>query len=98
MNLKGEGRTIGDPRTIGGGLTFSSGAVGFGARKDGIAQADALLFHPVEEAPSPDEFRGQDAQGEHNRNPTGARSNDHKDAQSKQSEPEENLQEALRLL
>jgi hypothetical protein len=79
-------------------MRFDSGASWFGARKDRIAEADSLLLHAVEQAARPDEFGGQDAQRQHNREPTGAGRDDHQDSQSEQGEPEENLQEALRLL
>ena len=92
MNLKGEsGR-------IGGGQQFSSGASVLGPRKDGIAQANALLFHPIEEAAGPDKFGCQDTQSQHYGEPTGAGRNDHEDPERKQGESEEDLQEALRLL
>ncbi len=79
-------------------LKLGSGASWFGARKDGIAKSDSLLLHTIEQAARPNEFSGQDAQRQHNREPAGAWSDDHQDSQSEQSEPEENLQEALRLL
>ena len=82
----------------GRGRRLGSGAAGFGAWEHGIAKTDALLFHPVEQAARPDKFRRQDAQSQHDGEPTRTGGDNHEDPQSKQSEPEENLQEALRLL
>ncbi len=79
-------------------LKLGSGTSWFGTRKDGIAQANTLLFHPVEETTCPYEFGGQDAQRQHDGEPAGPWSDDHQDPQNKQGEPEEDLQEALRLL
>jgi hypothetical protein len=68
------------------------------AKQDGIANASATLLQLIEEAASPNEFSREDAQSQENREPTGARQNDHDDAQSEQGESEENLKEALRLI
>ena len=57
-----------------------------------------MLFHPVEQAPRPNEFRGQNAQSEHDGQPAGTRRGNHYDPRNEQSEPEQNLQEALGLL
>ena len=63
-----------------------------------IAEAVGLRFEAVEEAPSPDEFRRQNTQGEKNRQPAGSGGDDHDHAESQESESEEDFQEALSLL
>ena len=66
--------------------------------EDRIAQADAMLFHVVEEPAGPDKFRRQQTQSESDSQPARAGSDDHDDAQSEQREANKNLQEALGLL
>ncbi len=75
-----------------------SGPIGRLAQQNGIAKARALLFQVIEEAARPDEFGREDAERQNNREPARAGSHDHDDPQGEQSEPEENLQEPLRLL
>ena len=55
-------------------------------------------FRAIEQATRPDEFRRQNSQSEQDREPARSRRDDHHDAERKQREPEENLQEALPLL
>jgi hypothetical protein len=76
----------------------NSDPVGWLTKQDGIANTSATLLQLIEEAASPNEFSCEDAQGQENREPAGARQNDHDDSQSKQGEPEENFKEALRLV
>jgi hypothetical protein len=75
-----------------------SGRAGFWAREDGIAQTESLLFQCIEEAASPDVFRGEDAQANHDGEPTGAWGDDHDQAEGEQGESEENFEEAFSLL
>ena len=75
-----------------------SGLVSACAREDGIADAEALLIHMVEDAARPDELRCQETEPESDRELPGPGGDEHDDTQSKQREPKEDLQEALGLL
>lgn len=57
-----------------------------------------MRFHPIEQAPSPNEFRGQNAQSEHDGQPAGTGRDNHQDPHNEQREPKENLQVSLGLL
>ena len=81
-----------------GGRSAGLSAVSRLASEKHAAQLHSLLFQPVEQSPRPDEFRGQQAERKQDRQPAGAGGHDHDDSDRKQSEPEENLQEPLRLL
>jgi hypothetical protein len=77
----------------------SGGAVGtIGARENGCADSPALLFEAVKQATRPDKFGCKNSQPEQDRQPARARRKYHHDAESKQREPDENLQEAFSLL
>src|SRR4029077_9909100 len=75
-----------------------SGLVSAFAREDRIADANALLFHAVEEAARPYEFRGEETKAESDCQPPWAWRDEHDDAQCEKREAEEDLQEALRML
>jgi hypothetical protein len=74
-----------------------SGVVGLFTRHHGIPDTHALLFQTIEQPPSPDELRGKNAEREHDRKPTRPGSNNHHDSQDEQREPDQHLDEPLRL-
>src|ERR1700723_2057738 len=77
----------------------SGGAIGaVVSRENGVANAPSLLFQPVKQAARPDELCSKNSQSQQDRQPAGAWRNDHDDAESKQRESEQNLQETFRLL
>src|SRR5277367_2495002 len=77
----------------------SGGAVSaIGARENGVTDSSTLRLEPIEQAARPDEFSRQNSQAEQDYQPARARRDDHHDAESKQREPDQNLQKAFALL
>ena len=79
-----------------GGLSWARAWPGAG--KEDVAEAEALFFQFVEEAASPDVFGGEDAEAEHDGEPSWAGSEDHDGADGEQGESEEDSKEAFGLL
>jgi len=63
-----------------------------------VLQAVTLLSKPLKELTRPNELSRQYAQSEGDRQPSGPRCDEHHDTEREQGEPEDYLQEALRLL
>ena len=76
--------------------TTSGGAIR--TRENGIADTSTLFLEAVEQATRPNELRGENSESEQNGQPAGARGDDHDHAQGEQSETENDLHEAFRLL
>jgi len=74
-----------------------SGAANAQGKTKCISQAQALLFHALEQALGPDVFRGQDTEAKDNNEPPRAGSEDHDQTENEESEPEEDLHEPLSL-
>lgn len=77
---------------------YSSGWAGFGARKQQIAQAEAVDLHFIEEAAGPDVFGGKNAEAEHDGKPTGTREENHHKPDREQGEAKENPEGSFGLL
>jgi len=75
-----------------------SSVIRFFAWHHRVADAHAVLFQAIEQAPRPDEFRRQNTQSEHDGEPARARSRDHHDSQCEQREPNQHSDQPLGLL
>ena len=73
-------------------------AAGVAARKDEVAETDALLFHAGEQTASPDEFGGEEPQTEQHHEPARSRAEKQYHAESQKREAEKDPKEALGLL
>jgi len=66
--------------------------------EDRITKTRALLLQSVEEPARPDEFRGQNAKGQNNRQPARTRRDDHDHADGEECEAEDDSEDPLGLL
>lgn len=63
-----------------------------------FANAIAVLFEAIHEAASPDEFRGEQAEPDKDREPAGAGRDDHNDADAEKGESCDDAKDAANLL